>query len=168
MKDKLIFAAVVFSACVFIGTAIYASKTESNPLSDGYFRAEGNEINSVFSVEIADTEIERNLGLSGRESLAKGSGMLFVFDEPAVYGFWMKDMNFPIDIIWISGNKIIGWEENVNPEPGIPDSDLKRYYPPEAIYMALEVPAGTVSSENIGVGDEISLQNMVELHVISQ
>ena len=51
---------------------------------------------------VSDTLETRGLGLSGRISLEEGRGMLFVFDTPGRYGFWMKDMNLSIDIIYIS------------------------------------------------------------------
>lgn len=60
--------------------------------------------NKTIAVEIADTTAKRRLGLSGRESLAPGTGLLFVFDEPDYHSFWMKEMNFPIDIFWLDEN----------------------------------------------------------------
>ena len=60
------------------------------------------EINDKeIAVEVAATAETRSKGLSGRGSLEEGTGMLFIFDSPAQYGFWMKDMNFAIDIVWI-------------------------------------------------------------------
>src|SRR3989344_573955 len=58
-------------------------------------------------VNLATTDAAREQGLSGRENLKEEEGMLFVFDYPDKYSFWMKDMNFPIDMIWIIENKKI-------------------------------------------------------------
>ncbi len=58
----------------------------------------------TIAVEIADTPTERSLGLSGRDLLKPGHGLLFVFDESGYYNFWMKEMNFAIDIIWLDEN----------------------------------------------------------------
>jgi len=55
---------------------------------------------ATFQVEVADTESARELGLGERASLPAGRGMLFVFDTPGSQGMWMKDMRFPLDIIW--------------------------------------------------------------------
>lgn len=66
-----------------------------------------------FSVEIADSPEERSLGLGGRESLCENCGMLFKFPEAKVYTFWMKDMQFPLDIIWIMEGKIVYIAKNV-------------------------------------------------------
>ena len=66
---------------------------------------------------IADTTEKRTLGLSGRASLATTSGMLFVFDQPGTYGFWMKDMFFPIDIVLIGVDKrVVDVSQDITPE----------------------------------------------------
>src|SRR3989338_5042145 len=61
--------------------------------------------NVKIKAELADTPEKRALGLSGRETLGNDEGMLFVFDEPNTRQFWMKNMNFALDIIWIDENK---------------------------------------------------------------
>lgn len=165
MKNKLVFIAFVLSACVFIEASLYASKPASGNFNGP---AEAEISGSVFSVEVVDSGKERARGLSGRESLSEGSGMLFIFEDSAIHGFWMKGMKFPIDIIWISDGKVVGWAENANPEPGVSDFDLIRYVPPRAIDMVLEVPAGTVAAKKIRIGDGVSLRNMVELHIIGE
>ncbi|MDX1536041.1 MAG: DUF192 domain-containing protein, partial [Candidatus Spechtbacterales bacterium] len=80
----------------------------------------------VEKLEIADTEITVELaekpedkakGLSGRSSLAEEHGMLFVFNRPGTYSFWMKEMNFPIDIIWIGEDmRVVDITKNAKPE----------------------------------------------------
>src|ERR1700675_3717330 len=59
---------------------------------------------TTVAVEVESTEASREQGLSGRTSLAEGSGMLFVFQTPGVYGFWMKDMNFDLDMLFADSN----------------------------------------------------------------
>ena len=61
-----------------------------------------NIVGKTLQVDLALTDEEKARGLSGRESLDEDEGMLFVFDVPGNYGFWMKDMNFAIDIIWLN------------------------------------------------------------------
>jgi len=107
----------------------------------------------VFNVFIADSEEEKRHGLIGHESLSKNSGMLFIFNSPNMPHFWMKDMQFPIDIIWIFQNQIIGWSENALPQPSALDDELIIYYPPSLVDMVLEVAAGTVKESNIKIGD---------------
>ena len=74
-------------------------------------------VNGVaLDVEIADTRERQIQGLSGRESLGENSGMLFVYEEPGLPGIWMKDMNFPIDIVWITSEKrIVSTSKDIDP-----------------------------------------------------
>lgn len=105
-------------------------------------------------VEIRDTPEERTMGLSGRESLEEGTGMLFIFETPGNYGFWMKDMKFPIDIIWIDDTqRVIGVEKNAAPE-----SYPKIFYPPREVKYVLEVPAGFSNTHSIDIGQRVSLE----------
>lgn len=55
----------------------------------------------VFALEVADSSATRERGLSGRIGLAPNTGMIFVFENLGRYSFWMKDMIFPIDMIWL-------------------------------------------------------------------
>ncbi|MBI2591131.1 MAG: DUF192 domain-containing protein [Candidatus Brennerbacteria bacterium] len=112
-----------------------------------------------FTVDIADTPDKREKGLSGQPGLAEDMAMLFIFEHPGIYGFWMKDMKFPIDIIWIKNNKIIGFEKNIPPK-----SYPKAFYPELEVDMVLEVTAGTVDKFNFMVGDAVYFSSMgVEL-----
>jgi uncharacterized membrane protein (UPF0127 family) len=107
-------------------------------------------------IEIADTDIERKQGLSGREYLEENHGMLFVFNEKSQKAFWMKDMNFAIDIIWIEDNKIVQIDKNVKPpEPNTPNNELKLYSSKLAINYVLEVKAGLSDEYNFKIGDTI-------------
>lgn len=103
--------------------------------------------------EIADSDIERSQGLMFRENLAEGKGMLFIFEEENDHGFWMKNMRFPLDIIWIGANKkvvdIIKEAFPCQREPCI------SYAPEAKAKYVLEVPAGFIENNNIGIGDKI-------------
>jgi len=111
----------------------------------------------AIQAEVADTSALRAQGLSHRASLADNSGMYFIFQTPNKSGFWMKDMNFPIDIIWLKGNEVVGISKNALPEPGVPMWRLKIYYPPAEVDRVLEVRSGL--SEKIGLlpGDRIEV-----------
>ena len=105
--------------------------------------------NITIKVEIADTPISRERGLSGRTSLSDGRGMLFVYSAPGFYSFWMKDMNFPIDIIWIDEAKtIIGITKNISPVT-FPET----FQPPSLAKYILEVNAGWPDKNLIQIGD---------------
>jgi uncharacterized protein len=103
-------------------------------------------------VTVADTVAERTQGLSGRPRLADNEGMLFVFDEADRYGFWMKDMNFPIDIIWLSEE---GFVVDVD-EAASPESYPTVFKPDVPARFVLEVHAGFAREHSIRQGSKIS------------
>lgn len=116
--------------------------------------------NNIFNVEVAETAGQQAKGLSYRDSLDEGAGMYFRFERDDTYGFWMMGMRFPIDIIWIKNNKVIGMEKNISaPTPGTPGNALTIYKPPEAITEALEVNAGLCDKLGINIGDEVDFNN---------
>jgi len=106
----------------------------------------------IFTVETVDTQALLEKGLSGRSLLAPDEGMLFVFQKPDKYGFWMKDMNFPIDIIWISPDfRIVSIEKSVSPStyPTIFSSK-------EASLYVLEISAGEADKIGAKIGDMVT------------
>lgn len=111
------------------------------------------------NIEIANTNKLREKGLGNRSSLPENNGMLFVFDsKPVMVNFWMKDMLMPIDIIWITNNKITKIDKNVPFYPaGTPDNQLKVYGPVSPIDYVLEVNSGFSAKNNIMVGDVVTL-----------
>ncbi len=103
-------------------------------------------------VDVATEEAQKAQGLSGRKSLGKDEGMLFVFDHLDKYSFWMKDMNFPIDIIWFNQNlKVVHIEKSLKPE-SYPES----FAPDQNAKYVLEVVAGFSDQFNLKVGDSAS------------
>lgn len=115
---------------------------------------------TTLQVEVANTAGRRSKGLGGRENLASGSGMLFVFPEEKKYQFWMKDMKFPIDFIFIKGGKIVDILSNVPPpQPNQKTETLPIYQPITAIDMMLEVNSGFIQANRIKIGDTVYLIN---------
>ncbi|HUC31671.1 MAG TPA: DUF192 domain-containing protein [Candidatus Paceibacterota bacterium] len=112
--------------------------------------------NASFNVEVASTILQQARGLSNRPSLGANDGMLFVFSSGSVQSFWMKDMNFPLDMIWISGNTVVGFAQNAPAEPNtaVPS---QIFYSPANTDKVLEVNAGTVAKYNIQVGDTVTI-----------
>lgn len=113
----------------------------------------------VIQVELANTPEKARQGLSGRDTLPANSGMLFSFDNENIRPFfWMKDMHFAIDIIWIDDDRIVQIDKNVPPPPtDTADPDLPTYVPNQAIDHVLEVNAGFADKYGIKVGDEVEL-----------
>ncbi len=113
---------------------------------------------AIFTVEIASTSLSQTRGLSFRPSLGTNGGMLFIFDVGSVQTFWMKDMNFPLDMIWISGATVVGFTQNIPaPPPGTALWNLPVYSSPGNTDKVLEVNAGTVAKYNIRVGDVVTI-----------
>jgi hypothetical protein len=111
---------------------------------------------ATFNVEVASTSLEQTRGLSFRPSLGANDGMLFVFGAGSTQTFWMKDMNFPLDMIWISGTTVVGFTQNVPaPAAGTQLWELPIYASPANTDKVLEVSAGTVAKYNIRVGDGV-------------
>jgi uncharacterized membrane protein (UPF0127 family) len=119
----------------------------------------------ILNVEVVDTEAARTLGLSGkiaRENdplglgLGGNEGMLFVFEREGNYGFWMKDMNFPIDIIWIDKDKkITHTENNVSPETYLKKPPQIFGFDVTSLYV-LEIPSGFLVENNVKIGDFVA------------
>src|SRR3990167_4159183 len=99
-------------------------------------------------VQIAATERERQQGLSGRKSLGEDAGMLFVFDQPGRYGFWMKGMNFPLDFIWINQGAVVQITESV----GIDQMSIE---PNQPVNRVLEVNQGFAVKHQLKIGDKV-------------
>ncbi len=113
-------------------------------------------------VDIADSPTEWQIGLSGRKSLKKNEGMLFIFDRPDTRpSFWMDGMNFGIDIIWINDGEITQMDLNIDPpDADTPTNELTLYTPYVAIDYVLEMNAGYVKENGIAVGDTIDLSGI--------
>ena len=112
------------------------------------------KINDIsISVEVADTSEARIKGLADRNMLPDDSGMLFIFDTPAQYGFWMKNMNFAIDIVWIDENlRVIGIEKRVSPK-----TFPKVFYPKSSAKYVLELPAGFTDKYRVDTGQFVTI-----------
>ena len=120
------------------------------------FQAPSNKIKAKIGgktilLELVDSEAERMAGLSNRATLEENHGMLFKFDKPARKCFWMKDMNFSLDILWFDENKnMVHHEHDVSPAT-YPDSfcaDNTKY--------VVEINAGTM--KNLGIGETARLE----------
>src|ERR1700744_2057454 len=96
-------------------------------------------------VAIADTAAKQQQGLSDTPSLPANDGMLFAFDTPGKIGFWMKDMNYSLDFVWLDNSmKIVAIDTDVTPA-----TYPKIYYPPQDISYVLEVNAGFSTTHNL-------------------
>jgi len=102
--------------------------------------------------EIASSPRKKQQGLSGYTSLPQNQGMLFVFGNASSRSFWMYNMNFPLDFVWIRENRVIGTTQNV---PIYTDDIITTIHSPEPVDMILEFEAGTINRLNIKEGEFI-------------
>lgn len=109
-------------------------------------------------VEIADTVSKRTQGLMFRKNLPDNQGMLFIFEREDSYSFWMKNMQIPLDIIWIGKDKrIVAIKTNV---PPCKDS-CSGIMPQEKAQYVLEVSAGFVEKNKVRVGDKVDFSDRI-------
>lgn len=100
---------------------------------------------------VARTVSERRAGLSGLDGLADGQGMLFVYDPPQVAVFGIKDVTFPIEVVFIAENGMVSSIEPLDPG----DVD-RRVTSPAAVDYVLEVPQGWCEINGVSVGSMFS------------
>ncbi|KKS82705.1 MAG: hypothetical protein UV58_C0006G0004 [Candidatus Wolfebacteria bacterium GW2011_GWC1_43_10] len=110
------------------------------------------------TAELAVSWSKKSIGLSGKGSLADNQGMLFIFNQPTTPSFWMKDMKFNLDFVWINGDKIVDLSKNV-PAP-LSDQSPVVISPKESADKVLEINAGTADKLNIQVGDKINIKKI--------
>ena len=142
---------------VGVGSVLYLNRITS---LEG--KVEVRVRNQIIIAETVADEAARARGLAGHAPLGINEGMLFRFDEPGIYPFWMKGMTFPIDIVWISGNSVAGFEEWVPVEAGVPDDKLKLYVPPAPVDKVLELAAGRVKLLRAEAGDSVYVRPLVK------
>lgn len=111
------------------------------------------------NVEVASTDAQRQQGLSDRASLAKGHGMLFVFDPARKVAFWMKDMRFSIDMIFADEQGlIVKIDADASPESYFNRQPPETFPSGVPVRYVLEVPAGYAASQGIAIGQKIVVQ----------
>jgi uncharacterized membrane protein (UPF0127 family) len=130
----LLFSILIFTACSSYDNNLSINKTKIN------------------LVDIADTQEKSYMGLSFRESICANCGMLFSFEEKKEHTFVMRDMMFPLDIIWIDDEIVVKISKNLEPE----GHDTKNIYKSDqSVNNVLEVNGGFTDKENIKVGDMV-------------
>ncbi len=112
---------------------------------------------AAFEVEIAFTTDARTRGLSGRDGLPDGAGMLFVFDGGVASKFWMREMRFALDFVWIGDNcEVVDIHANVPPPPpDTPLGELPLYESETPARYNLEITAGEAAKRGIAIGDAV-------------
>ena len=107
-------------------------------------------------VEVADTLKKRRLGLGKRTSLKKGWGMLFIFGKRKPYRFWMKDMQFPLDIIWLDNHRIVHIIHNAKPANSRDQPEVMTS--PVPVNFVLEIAAGRAAKLRLKTGQRMKFK----------
>jgi uncharacterized protein len=145
---KIKICGLIFIGVIFFAAPLFYSKHYS------FYRNKLEDIqvnNQVIRVEIADSSDKVTKGLSGRDSLCENCGMLFQFSERENYAFWMKGMEFDLDMIWIDGGSVVYVAKNVS-------YNFKGTITPDVpADKVLELNAGMADKLDIEIGDSISL-----------
>ncbi|MEF8827083.1 MAG: DUF192 domain-containing protein [Halapricum sp.] len=116
---------------------------------------------ATVDVQIADSERERYVGLSETDSLAKDEGMLFVFETSSERAFVMREMDFPLDIVFVAPNGTITTIQHAPVPSETPEEDLRRYR--GGGQYVLEVPRGYTNATGIDVGDHVAIPDSVSV-----
>ena len=149
---KTIFISINVSLCIIQLFTFNQSFAEEIVYSHAILTTStGEEI----PVEVADTLKKRSLGLGKRASLKKGWGMLFVFEKRKPHRFWMKDMQVPLDIIWLDNHRIVHIIHNAKPansrdEPKVMTS-------PIPVNFVLEIAAGQAAKLRLKTGQRMKI-----------
>jgi uncharacterized protein len=164
----IIIAAVIGNVCIIpilndhVFTASSARAEEVNN-NTNFLRArkcaKGNVTIDGFSLtaDLALSSEQKEKGLSVKEKLKENESMLFVFEKPGKLSFWMKDMKFPIDIIWLDNNgKIVHIEENLEPCSLV--FVCPSYTPNTDSQYVLETVAGITQRLNVSVGTDVDFE----------
>lgn len=147
---------ILVAAIIFLLLAKFAvdyTKTGSIPFITKTTKVTINNVS--FMAGVADTAKKQEIGLSGKSDLPEDRAMLFPFEKPGYYHFWMKNMKFPIDILFISSGKIVTIYEDA--KPATDNEPPQIYSSQEPADTVLEIKAGISRKNNIKVGDSVTI-----------
>lgn len=137
---------------VFSVTMVH--KSGANPL--GVSSASATVHGVSLTLELATTSQKRAQGLSGRTSVPEKYGMLFVFPNPGIYGFWMKDMLVPLDLFWLNDKgQVVSFQNSV-----ATDTYPNVFEPTEPALYVLETRAGFAKEYRVATGTTVDLKNI--------
>lgn len=144
-KNAWSWIAVVLVLLLIGSAALYALWPQLQPHTTVHIG------DGVFLTRVAKTDAEREKGLSGTGELRSDQAMLLVFDRDDKWSIWMKDMKYPIDIIWLDKDKKVVYIVKNAPPESYP---YEKFAPKQEARYVLEVPAGTTAKKSINIGTE--------------
>lgn len=143
---------ILILALIIAGGAVLLQKTDGGCQQAYRLDTTIGGAKQEIRAEIAADDVAREKGLSGRQCIPDGVGMMFSFDKPGSYGFWMKDMRFPIDMVWLdSDRQVVTIVQNAQPGsyPKTFTSSLPAQY-------VLELGSGQAQALGIKTGSRLN------------
>lgn len=153
MKRWYLFGAVALFIAVILAALFFVASGKPVKPDSPYIEMWGDKSYIIVNVEVADNSVERGVGLMFRKKMGEMSGMLFVFDDPGIYPFWMMNTYIPLDMLFISDNGTI---VDIIPDT-VPMSE-ERLVPQAENSYVLEVNAGFCERYGIETGDIVNLK----------
>jgi hypothetical protein len=144
---------ILFASIVLLGILLFLLIFFNSSRNNGPKARIGNQ---EFNLEIARTDEEKQIGLSKYKNIPKDFGMLFPFEKTDYYSFWMKDMKFSVDIIFIKDNKIVTIYKNV-PAPKSNHESLPTYKSSGLSDTVLEIKGGLSQEYNFKINDFVEI-----------
>lgn len=162
MPSRLTIFVAVF---VLVAGSLPTRPTSARPLSPAWhpdtpFSSETATVTidgHIVDAEIADTGPLRERGLSYRDGLEPDTGMLFIYGDASIRGFWMFEMRFCLDMLWIADGRLVGAAEDACPAES-PDDEIPRFRSPEPVQYVLEVEAGWLDDHDVETGALVELE----------
>ncbi len=151
MNKKFRILIIVLMSLLFLFSIIFIFKNKTKNRQNLQRHLIVSAGNCRFTVEVADNFKSRKRGLSERNELCDNCGMFFSFLKTGMYGFWMKKMLFPIDLIWLRDDVIVGFKKNFS------KNSKEIIYPPQKINRVLEINSGKIEKCNILIGDSLRI-----------
>lgn len=143
----------IFFIIIFFIVAGFLWLSQGSNWSEARIKLGGNRLH----VLVAETQYQQKKGLGGRSSLKDYDGMLFQFFPAYRVPMVMRNMKFPIDIVWLYDGKVVDIEKNVQPEPNKEGGSLTEYQPDKKANIVIELKSGLVDKYNIKPGDKLKL-----------
>jgi len=152
---------LVFALLLVIVGGILFTKNYLNKTSFFFLKKTPTAIinNQAFELRVANTQKEKEIGLSETRNLPQDHGMIFLFERSDYYSFWMKNMTIPLDIIYINKDEIVTIQNNVQP-PKNPIENPIIYIPSKPSDKVLEINAGLSEKYNFKNGDKVNFHNL--------
>ncbi len=150
-KIKLLITLLILMSLVVLSQFFPKSKNNNEEYKNRAITIADTQLH----VYVADTDQKKARGLAAFDSIEDDQGMIFEFEDMGIQTFWMKDMKFAIDIIWVRDNKIIAIDKNIQSEQSKSDDEIIRYKSSEDVDTVIETNAGWCDKHNIIIGQII-------------